>query len=118
MRYLVFIMIVAGGCSSNNSIPPGIIPADKMETLVWDLLKADEVINIKFQADSSINKIDTSYLLYSTIFQIHEVSEEEFKRSFEFYRSRPELLKPVLDSLQQRATFPPQLRRLKKAAIQ
>jgi hypothetical protein len=40
-----------------------------------------------------------SVRLYSRIFAQHQVSKEEFQQSFSFYRSHPELLKTIMDSI-------------------
>ena len=117
MKYLLLIVVVIFGCRNENRLPPDIISADKMEVLIWDLLKADEVINQYYRSDSTINPTDSTFKLYNSVLQIHKVSEAEFKESFDYYRSNPEQLKSVIDSLQQRSTLPPQLPRLKKADI-
>lgn len=117
MKYLIFVAIVAFSCNNEKAPPPGVIKSAKMEKIIWDLLRSDEMINLKLQADSTINWKDSSLRLYNTVFQIHKVSEQDFKQSFQYYRSNPELLKSVIDSLQQRSSLPPQMRQLKKADL-
>lgn len=91
-------------CSGNEPLPKNILPGEKMEAVLWDVLQADEMINNYLQTDSLYKSLSKRSALYDTIFAIHKVSKEDFKKSILYYESHPKLLKPLLDSLQKRTT--------------
>ena len=71
-----------------------------MQQVLFDMLQADELVNLKYTSDTSLNRLSQSVELYQAVFKIHNVSTDDFKRSFTFYQNHPALLKPILDSLQ------------------
>jgi hypothetical protein len=94
---LFFLLI---GCSGKNSIPAGVLPKQKMQAVLLDMLKADEFLTgYVFPKDSVLNSKQESIQLYEQVFRIHHTDREEFKRSFLFYQSHPSLMKEILDSL-------------------
>ncbi len=84
----------------NNNLPTGILKPEKMKQVLFNVMQADELVNVKFTADTSLNRLSESVELYQNVFKIHRISADDFKRSFTFYQNHPEQLKPILDSLQ------------------
>jgi hypothetical protein len=37
--------------------------------------------------------------LYQQVFQLHQVTRDEFRKSFQFYLDHPEITKPLIDSV-------------------
>ena len=66
---------------------------------MWDLMRADAYISDFVMKDSSRNQKAESAMLYEQVFTIHSTTADIFKRSLEFYQSRPDLLKVIIDSL-------------------
>lgn len=90
-------------CSNKeDQVPEGILVQDKMQKVMWDIMRADELVNYQAGLDSTINTKQKSIELYSQIFAIHKISEQEFKRSFTYYQKEPGQLRIVLDSLRTR----------------
>jgi hypothetical protein len=50
-------------------------------------------------------------ILYPQIAKVHGTTQQQFKRSMQFYESRPDLLQQVIDSLQRRASIPMEAQR-------
>lgn len=118
MRYiLTFLVVITFGCKDQEDIPADILPPKKMELVLWDVLRADEITNLKVIKDSNINKVDTSLALYDRAFQVHKISVEQFKTSLDYYQAHPALLQSIIDSLQFRATQPLPPRNIKKADL-
>ena len=93
-------------CSNKNAVPKNVLSINKMQSVLWDVLKADEMASYYIQRDSSINNLSKHVELYQQIFQIHHITKQDFKKSIEFYESRPDLLKFVFDSLQKKTVIP------------
>ena len=98
---LLFIL----SCSNNEKLPKDVLPKKKMEAVLWDMMRADELVNLQYSKDTAVNRFDSSTRLYQQIFAIHSIDAHTFKKSFKYYQSHPDLLKPVFDSLQKRG-FP------------
>lgn len=95
---LMFILVV--GCSSKDKVPSGVISRDNMEKILWDMIQADQYASLYLVKDSArINVKMETLKLYEQVFQLHKVSRDEFRESFQYYLSRPDLTRSVFDSL-------------------
>jgi hypothetical protein len=71
-----------------------------MQWVLWDMIRADEFLNsYVLSRDTSLDKKTEREHLYGKVFGVHKISAEEFEKSFSFYRSHPDFLKNMLDSL-------------------
>ena len=106
-KVVAFIFLLTFFSCDNNELPKGILPEAKMREVMWDVLRADEWAQYERNIDSAFHVMGRSQERYQQVLQLHNVSEEQFKKSFQYYQSHPTLLKPVLDSLQKRGNVPP-----------
>lgn len=97
--YLIFFLFLIPGCKNDDKVPKGIISQNEMRKLMWDLMRADAYVSDFIMKDSSRNQKTESTTLYEQIFRIHSTNQETFKKSLAFYESRPDLMKPIGDSL-------------------
>ncbi len=68
---------------------------------MWDMIQADGFAS--YSLDTMMRKPAKRMELYRTVLNTHKLSQEAFQKNIHFYESRPDLLKIVLDSLQQMA---------------
>jgi len=93
-------ILLAVGCSNKDKVPSDIIPRDKMEKILWDMVQADQYAAIYLIKDSAKVNVKTETLkLYEEVFRLHQVSRDEFRRSFAYYQQHPELTRNVFDSI-------------------
>ena len=71
-----------------------------MKTVMWDVIQADEFANLLFAKDSTKNLKQETLKLYSKVFAMYKISNEDFERSYYYYRQHPVKEKELLDSLQ------------------
>lgn len=98
-------LFFACSCSNADKVPSGIIPKAKMEKIMWDMLLADRYSTQYLQKDTA--KIDfkaETFKLYSAVFALHQVSAAEFRKSFTYYLSRPDITRNMFDSLSVRGS--------------
>lgn len=89
-------------CGGRNNLPKGVLSEKKMTEVLWDVMQADQFLtDFVFSRDTaqSLDKRKETIRLYRRIFASHKISEETFRQSFAYYKSRPEKLKVVLDSV-------------------
>ena len=100
---LCLSVIVLGliSCTDKDKIPKGVLPKDKMESVLWDMLEAERY-RTTFIKDSSKMKTET-FKLYAEVFAIHKITKDQFIKSYKFYMSRPDIARDMFDSLSTKA---------------
>src|SRR5579859_3628697 len=101
-RIIVCLLIIgfAAGCTDKDSTPSGVISREKMEKILWDMVQADQYANAYLLKDSArINLKTETQKLYEQVFRLHNVSHDQFRESFQYYLARPDLTRPLFDSL-------------------
>jgi hypothetical protein len=107
MKPLAFLLLLfLFSCRRSDSIPSDILTPEKMESVMWDMMRADQFnLDHVFSKDSTADRKAKSLELYRQVMALHEISQDEFRKSFYYYRARPELLRVVMDSLNRRSIY-------------
>jgi hypothetical protein len=91
-------------CRGKDALPNGVLRPPEMKLVMWDMMRADQFLSdYVFSRDSSLNHYMESAKWYGDILAIHHVSQEEFRKSFNYYNTHPALMKDLMDSI---AVFP------------
>ena len=104
---LGILLFTAAGCSDKNNIPSGILSQEKMEGVLWDMIQADQYSILYLAKDSAHMSKDSAKTntkmetlrLYEQVFRLHQVSREEFRKSYQYYLDHPALNQVLFDSL-------------------
>ena len=97
---LAVMLLAAGGCSDKNSVPSGILPHEKMEALMWDVIQAEQYSSAYLLKDSARIDLKLENLrLYDEVFRLHQVSRDEFRKSYQYYMGRADRAQILFDSL-------------------
>jgi hypothetical protein len=104
MRYLSFLFCLLLLACSGSSVPKDVLPQHKMQAVLYDVIRADEMVDFLKLSDSTWQPFTRRTALYDSIFQLHEIKKEAFQNSLQFYQGRPDLLKEILDELQKKVT--------------
>jgi hypothetical protein len=108
--YLLFVIsFIIIACSDNDKVPKGILPRQKMQEVLWDMISAGELLNGYILNKDSVDKTAASSIEFGRVLQFHHITKEEFEKSYLYYRQHPVLMKVVLDSLSKRQTPPEEL---------
>lgn len=98
--FLLIITVVIVIACNRGKVPSGILPPEKMEAVLWDMMRADILVTNYMMTKDPTTVRDTAVTkLYHTIYSLHSISEEKFNKSFLYYKAHPELLKQVMDSI-------------------
>jgi|LauGreDrversion4_2_1035121.scaffolds.fasta_scaffold00652_18 hypothetical protein len=96
----ILLWWVVASCGNDNQVPSGVLPPDKMQELVWDMMRADQfVVSFALPVDSTLQKDKEKIKWYNRVLAIHQVSEKEFKESFAYYQDHPNLMAVIMDSI-------------------
>lgn len=96
------LLFFLSACKGKNKIPAGVLSQKKMQAVLWDVMRADQFLlaNV-FSKDSNLDKEIESLKYYQQIFTVHKITQEQFQKSFSFYKGHPDLFKIIMDSLSQ-----------------
>lgn len=98
-KMLLFTAVILFSCGSKNDIPDGIIKPVKMQTVLFDVIRADNFVFQYITKDSSKKPETELAKLQQQIFAVHKISRADFYKSYEFYKAHPDLMEPMLDSM-------------------
>ncbi|MES2689101.1 MAG: DUF4296 domain-containing protein [Bacteroidota bacterium] len=99
-KYLfVSICILFFACSvpEYNTVPPDVIPKEKMVGILYDMHLAEGVIAIYPSKGDSNARRALGY--YEIIYKKHSTTKEEFKKSYDFYIAHPVLMDSVYTNM-------------------
>ena len=109
IRVSIIALLLFFSCKQKTKVPDTILPVDKMEKILMDMMLADEFYSQK-QIDSATIDSFSRTNIYKTVFTLHKTNKEQFRKSLSFYESHPDLLKTVLDSMHSKANKRPPLK--------
>ncbi len=96
---LLVVMVILTACADKKNIPKGILPPAKMQVVLFDVLRADDFVFDFVKKDTSKKPEQELAKLQRQLFAVHKISKEDFYKSYEFYKSHPDIMQPMLDSL-------------------
>ncbi len=104
MRKAIYICltVIFIGCS-HSPVPGGILSPDKMEKVVYDLLKVDEYLNNFVAKDTTENIKMKRSILYEQVFKLHDTERKQFYTSYKYYQQHPDIQKTLFDSVSAKA---------------
>lgn len=106
--FILFCGAILSACGNQDKLPGDIMPPEKMQAVLWDMMRADQFISdYVVSRDTTRNRDKESIRLYSQIFLLHHITREEFNKSFAYYRTHPTRLQPVMDSMSRQSLAAP-----------
>jgi Domain of unknown function (DUF4296) len=101
MREMLLLLCVFGmvACSDTKKPPANIIGPEKFQKILADVILADALSVERSFKDTSLKIKDANAAYFLKIFELHGVTKNEFMRSYNFYLSRPDLLRVISDSV-------------------
>lgn len=101
------IITLVSGCSSGSNSK--ILSKDTMKVVLMEMLKADAYNEFRIMKDTNYRH-DTAYaLLYADIWDFHHITRQQFSDSYDYYMSKPEDLKALIDSMANDASRTPNI---------
>ena len=96
---LLFVLVIINSCGNNGKTPSGILKPEKMQAVLWDVIKAEAFTNDFIKKDSSKNAAAENLKLQQQIFAIHQVSKNDFYKSYDYYKTNTPVFRVMLDSM-------------------
>ena len=95
-RYILGSVLLLFSCSSNT--PGHIIRMGQMRQILWQMNVADQVAEADTSRLARLHVKDSVTKMYGQILKDNKVSETDYKKSLDYYMSKPELMKQLVDT--------------------
>ncbi len=99
MKCILIISICILCYSCKDSISAGIIEQNKMQEILWDVLRADALSQQIINRDPAKSLAAENIRLTRKVFLIHNITEEQYEKSYSYYTHHPDMMRTILDSL-------------------
>jgi hypothetical protein len=102
MIKISFLLIALGlisSCGNKDKLPEGVLKPEKMQAVLWDVIKADVFTTEFIKKDSSKNATAENLKLQQQIFAIHKVTKADFYSSYDYYKTNTAEFKKIIDSM-------------------
>jgi len=96
---LLLSLLILFACGNKDKIPAGILKPDKMQAVLWDVIKANAFTADFIKKDSTKDAVNENLKLQQKIFAIHHITKDDFYRSYGYYKLNPGQLKVIIDSM-------------------
>lgn len=99
MTILFTGLALMNSCGNKDKRPAGLLKPEKMQAVLWDVIKADVFTADFIKKDSSKNAAAENLKLQQQIFAIHKISREDFYSSYDYYKTNTVEFKKIIDSM-------------------
>jgi Domain of unknown function (DUF4296) len=96
----LFFLLILCSCNESKKVPKEFLQPVQMQNILMDLLITDAVNSLSTgNMDSSFKLPDQNKAAAEMVFRSYKITRDHFEKSYAFYLSRPDLLKPIADSM-------------------
>jgi hypothetical protein len=99
---LIILLLLAVSCGRND-VPKGILPPEKFEDVLKDVLLAESFAESYLVVDTTKKLKDWYVRELDKVIAIHKVSQKELLASIDYYKTQPDRFKVIMDSVNNRA---------------
>ncbi len=97
---ILFIgLALMNSCGNKDQLPAGVLKPEKMQAVLWDVIKADVFTTDFIKKDSSKNATAENLKLQQQIFAIHKITKADFYTSYDYYKTNTVEFKKIIDSM-------------------
>ena len=102
MRLLLLLVCVAislNACHNKNDVPKGILQKNQMQSVLWDIMQAEAFTNSFIRKNPAKKPMEEDAALQKQIFALHNISKEDFDKSYDYYLHHSDIMLALLDSM-------------------
>ena len=99
LTIIICLLIIFSFDSCKSDTSKDILPEEKMQSVIWELIKADVYTEQFLQIDSTINAPAKNAALQSKIFNEQKITKSEFNKSYDYYIAHPDKMKNIFDTI-------------------
>jgi hypothetical protein len=99
---LVFLLLVFS-CKSRDRVPEGVLGTREMEKVMTDVLMSESFAESYLLLDTTKKRDEWFTGELNKALAIQDVSQDQFRKSLDYYKTRPDLFKVIIDTINARA---------------
>lgn len=99
---MLFTLVTITSCG-NNKPPSDVLKPDKMQAVLWDIIKADAFTTEIIKKDTAKDAEKENLKLQQQVFAIHHTTKDIFYKSYDYYKTNTPVFKVMLDSMMAQA---------------
>ncbi len=102
MRIISMLLIslaLFSSCKKKEKLPEGILKPEKMQAVLWDVIKAEVFTTDFIKKDSAKNAEAENLKLQQQVFAIHKITKADFYKSYDYYITHTPAFKKIIDSM-------------------
>jgi hypothetical protein len=103
LAYVGFF-IFSYSCSEKSSVPDNVLSPKKFEAVFKDIVIADALTAERSYKDTAVKISNENARYFLKVYELHGVTKNQFMVSYNYYLSRPDLLKVMTDSVSAQLT--------------
>jgi hypothetical protein len=97
-RIIPFLFILLSACKSElPDVPKDVIAMEQMEIILADMHITDAIAETKAQLGMNEKMLTQEY--HEQVFKNHNITREDFLKSYKFYEANPALLNKMYDHI-------------------
>ena len=97
------LLVLIFSCDNKQAKEGKILGSGKMQAVMWDILQAEAYTDFYLKNDSSKSVLLQNAALQKKIFSLHQISKEDFYKSYDYYSSHSSDMRIMLDSISVKA---------------
>lgn len=97
MKRFAIILLILAGCSQPEAEPEGLLDRAKFKEVMLEAQLIEARVNHEMVIDRRTDSPVQQY--YDSLFAQQNVTEEQFKKTFQYYAERPEELKVIYEEI-------------------
>lgn len=102
IRYFGWYCLIFLFVSCGRTVPQNIIDQEKMQDVLTDVLLAEGFTENFLLLDTSKKRDAWLAGEYSKVMAIHQITQDQFRASMDYYKTKPDVFKTIIDSVNQR----------------
>ncbi|MEO8412326.1 MAG: DUF4296 domain-containing protein [Ginsengibacter sp.] len=97
--FFIIMCCLLVSCSGKNKVPAEIIQPKEMQSILWDVIRAQALSTEIARKDSTTNEVTETKALNKKIYGIHKITPATFDKSYAWYTNHPDMMRLIFDSL-------------------
>lgn len=102
MKYTIFIIILLAWACKDDKLPANVLPPEKMEAVLIDVLLAESFSESYLVADTTIKLPQAYGKELDKVLAIQNISQKQLMESIDHYKAKPEVFKVIMDTVNTR----------------
>lgn len=104
MRLIVLVFLVLlFSCKDKDKLPEGVLGTTKMEKVMTDVMMSESFAESYLLLDTTRKRDEWFTGELNKVLAIHDITQDQFRKSLNYYKTRPDLFKVIVDTINARA---------------